>query len=387
MIFTEARFLVVFAACWAAFVVAPRALRSPVVAVTGIAFYGWYAGAAALALLGTLVAATLLAAGTVASRLAGVAIVVVLAWFKLAEAGMPAARSLTGVMGLAIPLGLSYASFELLHVIIDRRRGKIRAVAAADLLAFVFFLPCRIAGPIRRLPEFTAAVQRAEPSVDNLYHGVLRILFGLAKKLILADTLALTGAEISYAQTATHAWTIVLAYSLRIFLDFSAYSDIAIGFARLLGISVPENFAYPYLSTNIRDFWNRWHMTLSQWVRDYVFMPVGRRLFGTRLRPHPSAIATLSYLAAFLVVGAWHGLTGAFLAWGAYHGVLLAGHHLLLSLLPAKVAASGWYRSRAFAAASCAFTFLCVTIGWLPFMTDLPTAGRLFALMFLRGVR
>jgi len=216
---------------------------------------------------------------------------------------------------------------------------------------------------------------------------VLRILLGLEKKLILADTLALTGAEISYAHTTVHAWTIVLAYSLRIFLDFSAYSDMAIGFARILGIVVPENFNYPYLSTNIRDFWNRWHMTLSQWVRDYIFMPVGRWLFGTALRPHPSAIATVSYLVAFLVVGAWHGVTAAFLAWGAYHGVLLSLHHFMLSKLPASVAASGWYRSRAFAAASCAFTFLCVTIGWLPFMTDLPTAGRLFALMFFGGGR
>jgi alginate O-acetyltransferase complex protein AlgI len=387
MIFTEPRFLFVFAACWVAFVLAPRAHRSLVIAVSGIAFYWMFAGAAALALLGVLVAVTLVAAGTVASRLAGAAIVVVLVWFKLAEAGVPAARSLSGVMGLAIPLGLSYASFELLHVIVDRRRGKIRAVPPADLLAYVFFLPCRVAGPIRRLPEFTAAVQRAEISVENLYQGIVRILFGLAKKLIAADTLALTGDEILYVQTTTHAWTIVLAYSLRIYLDFSAYSDIAIGFARILGITVPENFTYPYLATNIRDFWNRWHMTLSQWVRDYVFMPAGRWLFGSRLRPYPSAIATVSYLIAFLVVGAWHGLTVAFLAWGAYHGVLLSLHHLLLSRLPPSVAASAWYRSRAFAAASCAFTFLCVTVGWLPFMTDLPTAGRLFTLMFLGGGR
>lgn len=387
MIFTEPRYLFAFAVCWAAFFVVPRAYRSLVLAVTGMAFYWMYAGAAALSLLGGLVAVTSVAAGTVASRIAGAAIVVVLVGFKLAEAGVPAARELTGVMGVVIPLGLSYASFELLHVIFDRRRGKIRAVAPADLLAYVFFLPCRIAGPIRRLPEFTAAVQRAEASVENLYQGVVRIVFGLAKKLIAADTLALTGDEILYVQTTTHAWTIVLAYSLRIYLDFSAYSDIAIGFARILGITVPENFNYPYLATNIRDFWNRWHMTLSQWVRDYVFMPAGRRLFTTRLRPYPPAIAAISYLIAFLVVGAWHGLTGAFLIWGLYHGVLLSLHQLVLSRLPASVAASAWYRSRAFAAVSCAFTFLCVTIGWLPFMTDLPTAGRLFTLMFLGGGR
>jgi len=385
MIFTEPTFLCVFAACWVGFALVPRGHRSTVIAMAGMAFYGLFAGAAALALLGALVALTLLATGTLGARLAGVAIVLVLVGFKLAEAGMPAARALTGTMGVVIPLGLSYASFELLHVIIERRRGKIGPVPLADLLAYVFFLPCRIAGPIRRLPQFTDAVQRAEVTVENLYHGAVRILVGLAKKLILADTLALTGAEMAHVETGVHAWRIVLLYSLRIYLDFSAYSDIAIGFARILGITIPENFHYPYLATNIRDFWNRWHMTLSQWVRDYVFMPAGRWLFATSLRPHPSAIAAISYLLTFAVVGAWHGLTGAFLAWGLYHGVLLSLYHVLQARLPASVASSGWYRSRPFAMASVAVTFTCVTVGWVPFMTDLTTARRLLALMFLGG--
>ena len=143
-----------------------------------------------------------------------------------------------------IPLGFSYLSFELLHVIIERRRGRI----TAWLFPTSWHTPCSCRaeslGPIRRFPDFTAAVKNAHASPENLYAGVLRILIGLGKKLVIADTLALTGAELAYATGQAHAWTIVLAYTFRIYFDFSAYSDLAIGFSRLLGIAIPENFSY-----------------------------------------------------------------------------------------------------------------------------------------------
>ena len=169
----------------------------------------------------------------------------------------------------------------------------------------------------------------------------------------------------------------------QILFDFSAYSDLAIGFARLLGIRVPENFSYPYLASNIREFWNRWHITLSQWVRDYLFVPTGRWLFSTPLRPYPAAIAAVSYLVTFLVVGAWHGLTAAFLAWGLYHGALLAAHHVIQARMPMVIASSTWYRSWIGTAIGCVVTFLCVTIGWIPFITDLDRTGQLLRLMLL----
>src|SRR4029453_12795355 len=224
---------------------------------------------------------------------------------------------------------------------------RIQSVPLLDLLAYALFLPCRIAGPIRRFPEFTAAGRQGRLSPENVYSGVLRILIGLGKKLVIADTLALTCAELIPGQVTSrqHAWTIVLAYTFRIYFDFSGYSDLAIGFLRLLGITVPENFAYPYLAVNIREFWNRWHITLSQWVRDYIFVPTGRTLFRTFLRPWPVLIATLSYLVTFLSVGAWHGLTGAFLVWGAYHGLLLSAHHVIRTKIPPSISDRGWYRS------------------------------------------
>lgn len=383
MIFTDLRFLVLFAGCWASFFAVPPARRSAVLALWGTVFYAVYAGASAVLVIVLVIGAAFSHRRGVA-WLAGAAIVGLLACFKISAnvdlmKGIGAASAARWVM----PLGFSYLSFELLHVVIERRRGRIASVRLLDLLAYAMFLPCRIAGPIRRFPEFTAAVARAEASPDNVYAGLLRILIGLGKKLVLADTLALTGAELDNVVGRSHAWTIVLAYTFRIYFDFSAYSDLAIGFSRLLGIAVPENFSYPYLAVNIREFWNRWHITLSHWVRDYVFVPTGRALFGTFLRPWPGLIATCSYLVTFLVVGAWHGTTGAFLVWGAYHGVLLSAHHVIRTRMPPWIADHAWYRSRLASAVSVAVTFAFVAVGWVPFMTDLKTAGRLLGVMFL----
>ena len=279
-------------------------------------------------------------------------------------------------------VGFSYLAFELLHVVIERRRGRIQDLAPSDLLAFAFFAPARVAGPIKRYPEFSAAVHAAELSSANLYHGLLRVLVGLAKKLLVADVLALTVAESSYVSSPGRAWTIVLAFSLQVYFDFSAYSDIAIGFARLLGIELPENFRRPYFASNIREFWDRWHITLSHWVRDYVFAPTAGALFRTRLRRRPAAIAVVSYLLAFLAVGAWHGATPAFLVWGLYHGVLLALFHLARLKTPAWIADHRLYRSRLAQGLAGALTFGCVTLGWVPFMLPLREAQKLLALMF-----
>jgi alginate O-acetyltransferase complex protein AlgI len=211
----------------------------------------------------------------------------------------------------------------------------------------------------------------------------VRILFGLAKKLVLADVLALTVDERMYVATTRHAWTVVLAYSAEIFLDFSAYSDIAIGFARTLGIRLPENFRSPYLSRNIREFWDRWHITLSHWVRDYIFTPVSRKLFLTRMRRRPLAIAAISYVVTFGAVGVWHGVTRGFVIWGLYHGVLLTLYHVLQTRAPRSLVARDWYHtSRALNAARVAATFFFVTIGWVPFMVPWRQAKTILGLLF-----
>jgi alginate O-acetyltransferase complex protein AlgI len=372
MIFSDPAFFALFAACAVAFFSVPRQARIWVLLVSGALFYVFYAGIFLAA-----VAAFTIAAVAARTRLhhlvVGAAIVATLVYFKRP--------------GVAVPLGFSYLAFELLHLLTERRRRRIPEAGYVDTLAYILFMPTRVAGPIRRYPQFTSAVAAAELRADNVYAGVVRIVIGFAKKIVIADTLALTATELGYVQTAAHAWYLVLAYALRIYLDFSAYSDIAIGLSRILGIEVPENFSNPYFAASIRDFWSRWHITLSTWVRDYVFVPLSRRLFATPLRQWPSLIAAISYLMTFVLVGAWHGLTPGFLMWGAYQGLLLGAHHVWRALLPAAVATHRWYHSRAATAISVAVTFVFVVIGWPLFMTDLTTARRLLSLMFLGGAR
>src|SRR5688500_1571199 len=148
--------------------------------------------------------------------------------------------------------------------------------------------------------------------------------------------LALTVAESAYVRSTPHAWIVLLAFALQIYLDFSAYSDIAIGFARTLGIRLPENFHWPYLARNVRDFWDRWHVSLSHWMRDYVFLPVGSALFRTRLRRRPAAIAAISYLTTFLSIGAWHGLTAGYLRSEEHTSELQSPCNLVCRLLLEK---------------------------------------------------
>jgi alginate O-acetyltransferase complex protein AlgI len=368
MIFTELRFVALFLGCWISFFAVPRRFRAAVLAFWGALFYAIYAGWFFFVVLALLVVA-FFSGWRIVAWIAGLATVALLVYFK-------------GTPSIVVPLGFSYLAFELLHVVIERRRGRIGELALFDLFAFIFFAPARVAGPIKRYPQFVAAVRDAEPSSANVYAGLLRILLGFAKKFFLADILALTVAEQAYVATGRQAWIIVFAFSLQIFFDFSAYSDIAIGLGRTLGIDLPENFRAPYLAKNIREFWDRWHITLSHWVRDYVFTPLGRTLFRTPLRRTPAVIAVICYFVTFTIVGAWHGLTPAFLLWGVYHGALLSIYHVVRLKTPAWLADRPWYGGRAAHALGTALTFFCVTVGWVPFMLPLPKAQKMLALMF-----
>ena len=378
------RFIVLFVLCGICFFSVPRAWRPLTLAFWGAVFYAMFAGAF-LAIVLALTVLTYFAGRRVVAWTTGALVVGLLYYFKVRAAVFDIGAGAPSSATILIPLGFSYLSFELLHVVIERRRGRIPVPSFPDLLAFVFFAPARVAGPIKRYPDFTGAVHGAEWSMDNLYAGTIRVMVGLAKKLFIADVLALTVAERPDVRSAAHAWVVLLAFTFQIYFDFSAYTDVAIGFSRMLGITLPENFRRPYLAPNIREFWNRWHITLSMWVRDYVFLPAGRGLFRTRLRALPTVVAAISYVLTFLVVGAWHGITAAFLLWGLYHGVLLAAYHAMRAKMPPSIAAHPLYRSRAADACGVAVTFLLVAIGWVPFMTSWDGASRLLALLFGAG--
>ncbi len=275
------QFVVLTVLCWIAFFALPRTFRPHVLTVSGIAFYVAFA-AGALWLVAVVVVMTYLSSGRHTRWVAVAVLALLLAFVKLP--------------GAVVPLGFSFLAFELIHYAVDRGRGKIQGGSFIGLAAFALFFPCRVAGPIKRHRDFNEAIASAQLSPENVTRGCIRIASGLIKKIALADPLQPVAAGLIVATTALGAWTSTLAYSLQLYLDFSAYSDIAIGVSLLMSIRVPENFNWPYLSPNIQEFWNRWHMSLSSWVREYVFLSVGRELFKTGLRARPGAIATTSRL-------------------------------------------------------------------------------------------
>src|SRR6266850_1436719 len=228
--------------------------------------------------------------------------------------------------GAFLPLGISFFTFEFIHYAVDRYRGATPAGKFGEYLAFILFFPTMVAGPIKRYQDFRPKL--ANPSLiwdQDWQTGITRILIGLAKKFMIADLLTAFTNHLNHADIAVaQRWVLpiwLLAYGMKIYFDFSAYSDIAIGSARLFGIKVPENFDWPYLRTNIAEFWKHWHMSLYRWLVDYVFIPLG----GSRVNP---SRVYLNILITMFLSGLWHGAGLNFIVWGLWHGTLLVIHRL-----------------------------------------------------------
>lgn len=268
-----------------------------------------------------------------------------------------------------LPLGISFFTFEFLHYAVDRYKNKTVKGSVGEYLAFILFFPTMVAGPIKRYQDFLPKLRSVSCEwVMDWHRGVTRILAGLAKKFAIADALTaytnhLNWADISVANRAIlPLW--LLAYGIKIYTDFSAYSDIAIGSARLFGIRVPENFDWPYLRTNIADFWRHWHMSLTSWLMDYIFIPLG----GSRVR---SGRVYANVLVTMLVSGLWHGAGVNFIVWGMWHGILLVIHRAWRRFHPiAEGAAPMWSRCLAGL-----LTFVAVNLGWAFFCMDVRTAA------------
>ncbi|MBV8591232.1 MAG: MBOAT family protein [Acetobacteraceae bacterium] len=228
---------------------------------------------------------------------------------------------------LVLPLGISFFVFQKISYLIDLKRGDRHIYGFLDFGMFVTFFPQLIAGPLVRHNEIIhqfRADPRGPAMWENLGRGLVLFLLGVAKKVVLADTLAqicdpifaktgvLTGAE---------AWAATGAYTLQIYFDFSGYSDMAIGLALMFGLHIPFNFNAPYRAVSIRDFWRRWHMTLSRFLRDYLYIPLGGSRCG-RVRQAANVVTTM------LLGGLWHGANWTYVAWGGLHGAALAVNHL-----------------------------------------------------------
>jgi D-alanyl-lipoteichoic acid acyltransferase DltB (MBOAT superfamily) len=267
-------------------------------------------------------------------------------------------------------LGFSYIAFRILHTVRDRQNGRFAALSLREYISYVTFFPALTAGPIDRAERFNKDLQKpVGDTASRLAEGGARIAVGLLKKFAVADTLALIAlSESNYAQVTSTGWMWLLlyAYALRIYFDFSGYTDIAIGLGRLLGIRLPENFDRPYLKPNLTLFWNSWHMTLAQWFRSYFFNPLTRAL-RTLPKPLPtSVIILLGQASTMILIGLWHGVTWNFLIWGAWHGLGLFLHSRWLELYRARfsqvVLPAGLQRGLTWLGTFLTFNY--VAIGW-----------------------
>jgi alginate O-acetyltransferase complex protein AlgI len=275
-------------------------------------------------------------------------------------------------------LGFSYIAFRLIHTIRDRQSGKLPAVNLQEYVNYVIFFPTVTAGPIDRLERFVADLRMPSVMAANQFlDGGQRLSFGLFKKFVLADTLALIALNaVNATQVISGGWTWVLlyAFSFQIFLDFSGYTDIAIGLGRWLGINLPENFNHPYLKPNLTQFWNNWHMTLTQWFRAYYFNPLTRAMRAAK-KPLPAWFTLFfTQVTTMVLIGMWHGITWSFIIWGLWQGIgLFVQNRYSEWARPRTDSISsrpGW--GKALAGLNIFLTFNYLTLGWVWFTVPDP---------------
>ena len=259
-------------------------------------------------------------------------------------------------VAVALPIGISFFTFQKLSYVIDVYRRETAALKdPLDFLLYVAMFPQLIAGPIVRFKEIRRQLRERQEGWERFYLGAMRICWGLAKKVLIAETLgrfADTIFTLSPALLDTRtAWLGAAAYTLQIYFDFSGYSDMAIGLGLLFGFVLPENFKRPYSAISITDFWRRWHISLSRWFRDYLYIALGGNRRG-------AARTCVNMAVVFVLCGLWHGANWTFLAWGIYHGFFLI---LERATGLRQIPAGQWVITRR------AATLLIVTVGWVLF--------------------
>jgi alginate O-acetyltransferase complex protein AlgI len=280
-------------------------------------------------------------------------------------------------------LGFSYIAFRLLHTMRDRQSGRLPAVSLAEYVVYVIFFPALAAGPIDRIERFVGDLRSpAALTADDYGEAGKRLMLGLFKKFAIADALALVALNASNAmqvRAAGWAWVLLYAYTFQIFFDFSGYTDIAIGLGRLLGFRLPENFKAPYLKANLTQFWNNWHMTLTQWFRAYFFNPVTRAFRSSKRQLPITLIIFITQVATMVLIGLWHGVTWNFVVWGLWHGVGLFIHNRWSDWTKREFASLPQAWQKALNAGGTLVTFHFVALGWVFFaLPSLTVSGHFF---------
>jgi alginate O-acetyltransferase complex protein AlgI len=262
------------------------------------------------------------------------------------------------VLDVALPVGISFFTFHSISYIVDVYRGEAKALKSPlDMGVYISLFPQLIAGPIIRFHDIAEQILHRRNTLERFCSGVERFVFGLGKKVLIANVLGQVADQVfalpQHEISAATAWLGIICYTLQIYFDFSGYSDMAIGLARMFGFELTENFNYPYIATSIREFWRRWHISLSTWFRDYLYIPLG----GNRASP---LRVSLNLFTVFLLCGLWHGASWNFVVWGAFHGGLLILERTrfgrVLDALPRPI--------------SWAYTIAMVMIGWVFFRAE-----------------
>jgi len=364
------------------------ALRQWVLIGASLIFYGWWDARFVVLPVAQIAATWIIAlaherSGRNAFLITGIVInLASLGTFKYLDFVLLSIESASGIAlpraHLVLPIGISFFSFQLISYLVDRMRGNAPIYPFRAFALFVLLYPHLIAGPIVRHNELIpqlALDPRRDGLGERLGTGLVIFTMGFAKKVLLADQLAqfvdpLFEKATSHALDFGEAWTAVLGFSFQLLLDFSAYTEMAIGSALLFGVLLPENFRRPYLATDIREFWRRWHISLSKFLRDYLYIPLGGSRYG-------AARYVLATLVTMGLCGLWHGAGWMFVAWGLWHGLGLVGCHAWQRLGRPLPALAGW-----------GITMLFVLVGWVMFRAgDFATAGSMMvSLSGLAGI-
>jgi len=399
MAFNSVPYLVLLALAAGLFWLLPAKYRRAFVWIASLGFYASWG--LVFAWLPLLVAAIVYVAGRrittdttnpkLWSRLGVIFVLALLAFFKyrgflltnLLALGISfGSRTASAITSIVFPVGISFYTFEAIAYLVDLRQGRVKMPGFFDLCLFFFFWPNILSGPIVRARELMPQLvfQKAfEPRF--VFEGMDLLVWGLVQKNVIANMLGVwvdRGFSLSGSSNYStgDAWFLAIGFALQIYFDFSAYTNLAIGAARLLGVTLPENFRQPYHAATPPEFWARWHMTLSRWVRDYLFFPINAKYAGAPLPLYISLIVVMA------LVGLWHGAGWGYVLWGTLHGLYLVLYRVYESV---KNARPGWGDVRVVSLLWRVFTLVAATVAWVMFRApSLPKAGAILSSMFYR---
>ncbi len=394
MVFSSILFLLCFLPCFLLiYYITPSRFKNIVILASSIFFYTWGAPKFIAVILASIlldfVLARLIHSETDKRRkkillAASVTVnLLVLLYFKYANFFVENVNAVFTGFGMkqlawttvALPIGISFFTFHELSYIIDVYRGvKPPMKKLSEYAVYIMLFPQLIAGPIIRFHEISDQITERKHRIhaDNAFAGFFRFVIGLSKKVLIANVLgeyadAVFDSHVAFLNSYT-IWIGALAYTFQIYFDFSGYSDMAIGLARMMGFVFPENFNNPYISQSITEFWQRWHMSLSRWMKDYLYIPLG----GSRVT---AARLYMNLCIVFVVSGLWHGAQWTFVLWGVYHGVFLIFDRIFLTRITSFIGKP----------IRILITFIIIVVGWVFFRAEdaqsaFLLAGRMFLL-------